>query len=78
MPTKAKRSSQSRHLKRRASALARRLKRGDFLDAWYAGQHLSAEAQKAEVQANLTKLQNDLAALVAPKTSPPRLIEAPR
>jgi hypothetical protein len=78
LETKAKCSQSSRHLKRRASALARRLKRGDFLDAWYAGQHLSAEAQEAEVQANLTKLQDELAALAAPKGNPLRPIKAPR
>ena len=78
LATKAKCSQNSRHLKRRASALARRLKRGDFPEAWYAGQHFSAEDQKVQVQADLTKLQNDLAALAAPKAKPPRPTEAPR
>jgi len=63
LATKAKLSSQSRHLKRRMRALGRRLKDDDFLDAWCAGQHLSAETQKSQAQEELASLQNELAAV---------------
>jgi hypothetical protein len=43
--------------------VARRLKDNDFLEAWYAGQHLSAETQKSQAQEELARLQNELAAV---------------